>query len=241
MRGSRRAGCGPADVVATWAGVRPVVGSGKADPSKETRDHVVWAESGLLTVTGGKLTTFRLIARDALAAVRGRLPGRPPLGPLPGFDTPVDDRTAAAALAALTDGGAWGGTRRAALDPGSVRRLEGRYGAAAAPLVAAARQGELELVPGTPARWAELRWAARSEGVHHLDDLLLRRVRLGLLLRDGGLEHAARIRAICADELGWDDARWAAEEAAYRRLHARSYAGALADPVAAHGGNDRGG
>ena len=55
-----------ADVVSTYAGVRPVIGTGKADPSKESRDHVVWEESGLLTVTGGKLTTFRRIALDAL-------------------------------------------------------------------------------------------------------------------------------------------------------------------------------
>ena len=220
-------GIGPDDVVATWAGVRPVVGSGKRDPSKETRDHVVWAESGLLTVTGGKLTTFRLIARDALAAVRCRLPGRPPLGPLPSFDESRDDAAAVATIATLTAGGAWGGTRRAALDPSAIRRLEGRYGAAAALVAAAAGPGELEPVPGTPALWVELRWAARAEGVVHLDDLLLRRVRLGLILRDGGMEHADRIRAICADELGWDRARWDEEAAAYRGLHARAYAAAL--------------
>ena len=54
--------------------MRPVVGSGKDDPSEESRDHVVWQEAGLLTVTGGKLTTFRLIALDALKAVREDLP-----------------------------------------------------------------------------------------------------------------------------------------------------------------------
>ena len=54
------------DIIATYAGVRPVIDSGKADPSKEGRDHVVLLEDGLLTVTGGKLTTFRLIALDAL-------------------------------------------------------------------------------------------------------------------------------------------------------------------------------
>jgi glycerol-3-phosphate dehydrogenase len=53
------------DIIATYAGVRPVIDSGKADPSKETRDHALWLENGLLTVTGGKLTTFRVIALDA--------------------------------------------------------------------------------------------------------------------------------------------------------------------------------
>ncbi|MFS2019419.1 glycerol-3-phosphate dehydrogenase C-terminal domain-containing protein, partial [Massilia sp. CT11-108] len=52
--------------------------------------------------------------------------------------------------------------------------------------------------------------------VRRLDDLLLRRTRLGLLLRDGGTAHMDRIRAICQPELGWDDARWAQEDAAYR-------------------------
>jgi len=52
------------DIISTFSGIRPVIGTGKADPSKEARDHVVWEEEGLLTVTGGKMTTFRLIALD---------------------------------------------------------------------------------------------------------------------------------------------------------------------------------
>jgi len=46
--------------------VRPVIDTGKADPSKEARDHVLWQQDGLLTVTGGKLTTFSAIALDVL-------------------------------------------------------------------------------------------------------------------------------------------------------------------------------
>jgi glycerol-3-phosphate dehydrogenase len=61
------------DVTATFSGLRPVVNTGKADPSKESREHAIWDEAGLLTVSGGKLTTFRLMARDALNAVRQRL------------------------------------------------------------------------------------------------------------------------------------------------------------------------
>src|SRR5690606_26605267 len=66
-------------------------------------------------------------------------------------------------------------------------------------------------------------WSARAEGVARLDDLLLRRVRLGLLLPDGGSECLPRIRAIVQPELGWSDARWEAEETAYRALVAASY------------------
>ena len=70
-------GLGLEDVISTYAGVRPVIGTGKVDPSKEAREHMIWEENGLLTVTGGKLTTFRGIARDVLDALRPRLPDLP--------------------------------------------------------------------------------------------------------------------------------------------------------------------
>ncbi len=79
-----------------------------------------------------------------------------------------------------------------------------------------AQPDELEPIPGTAILWAELRWAAHAEGVVHLDDLLLRRVRLGLFVKNGGQEHLPRIRAICQPELGWDNARWEQEERVYR-------------------------
>jgi len=204
-----------ADVIASYAGVRPVIGSGQVDPSKESRDHVVWEEAGLLTVTGGKLTTFRLIALDVLREVRHRLPTLPTINSeqsvLNQFDTQLS----------------------ASLTEAQRRRLLGRHGAEAVAVVAAAQPGELEPLPGTLTLWAELRWAARAEGVVHLDDLLLRRVRLGLLLPAGGAAYLPRVRDICQAELGWDDARWQAEEEAYRALWQRCYslpdAAAIAD------------
>jgi glycerol-3-phosphate dehydrogenase len=102
-------------------------------------------------------------------------------------------------------------------------RLLGRYGPDAAAMLAAADEDEFERIDGTPACWAELRWAARAEAVHHLDDLLLRRVRLGLLLPGGGQACLDRIRAIVQPELGWSDARWDAEAAAYVRQWQASY------------------
>jgi glycerol-3-phosphate dehydrogenase len=59
--------------------------------------------------------------------------------------------------------------------------------------------------------------------VVHLEDLLLRRARLGLLAKNGGMDDVARIRAIAQAELGWDDATWAREEAAYRATWNRRY------------------
>lgn len=204
------------DVIATFAGIRPVIGSGKADPSDESRDHVIWQENGLLTVTGGKLTTFRQVARQALEQVCERIDG-------------ADGEESKSRLALLHEDVpvlkpvAGDGLETAAMAEETRRRLFGRYGAEATELVAAALPGELETIPGTSASWAELRWSARAEGVAHLDDLLLRRVRLGLLLPGGGSECLPRIRAIVQPELGWSDARWEAEETAYRALVAASY------------------
>lgn len=197
----------PADVISTWAGVRPVIDTGKADPSKEARDHAIWYENGLLTITGGKLTTFRVMAQDALRAIPRSVLA------LPRFraGTPALDPVEMDA------------SELRALPHAMRRRLTGRYGAAARALVTAAAQDELTEIPGTNILWAELRWAARSEAVMHLDDLLLRRVRLGLIAPEGGAAFLPRIRQICQPELGWDDARWEAEEDAYRQLWRSSY------------------
>ncbi|HTU82156.1 MAG TPA: glycerol-3-phosphate dehydrogenase/oxidase [Candidatus Acidoferrales bacterium] len=188
-------------VVATFAGVRPIVDTTAAPPSKASRDHVVWKDSGLITITGGKLTTFRPMAMDAL---RAAAPALPP------FDLQARRAFSNSAI-----------PRVAGVDPETWRRLTGRFGSACADVVARAAADDLQTIGNTPFTWAELRWSARHESVLHLDDLLLRRTRAGLLLRDGASEHFDRIAATCAQELGWDSARWARERAAYlARVHA---------------------
>ncbi len=194
------------DVIATYAGVRPVIDTGKADPSKEGRDHVVWMENGLLTVTGGKLTTFRLIALDALQHIA-------PLFPQWGDAAPT--------TALLTPGAPL--PYRRGLHTEQAQRLLGHYGMRANDVLAAAQPGELQPISGTETLWVELRWAARNEAVVHLEDLLLRRTRLGLLLRGGGTALLSRIRAICQPELGWTDAHWETEQAAYLALWRKHY------------------
>ena len=193
------------DVRSTISGVRPVVDTGQKNPSKESREFVLWTENDLLTVTGGKLTTFRPMAQQALAKVRSRLPrspridrNKPALDPLnTALPHKVPERIAS--------------------------RLAGRYGVEAAPLMDAARASELEPIGDSPTLWAELRWSARAEGVVHLDDLLLRRVRLGLVAPCGALPIMERIREIVQPELGWDDERWHAEADAYSQLWKHSY------------------
>lgn len=189
------------NVQSAMSGVRAVVDTGLEDPSKESREFVLWDESGLLTVTGGKLTTFRLMARKALHAMRHRLPARLKL-PKAGHALDPVDRN---------------------LDAGSAARLLGRYGAAAPDLVAAAQPNELRSIGNTPCLWAELRWAARAEGVVHLDDLLLRRVRLGIIAPGGALPLIEEIRRIVQPELAWHDERWESEVESYSRLWRESY------------------
>jgi len=195
------------DAIATFSGVRSIIGTGKKDPSKESRDHAIWVEQGLVTVTGGKLTTFRLIALDALKAVRGRFTGPVRLNE----STPILDNVPAD----LPSGDA--------LDESQRRRLLGRYGIEAGEVVASAREGELKPFPSTSTLPAEIRWAARSEWVAHLDDLLLRRVRLGLVAPQGGAAHLSTIRPICREELCWDEVRWDTEEKSYRELWKRQH------------------
>lgn len=190
------------DVISTYAGVRPVIGTGKEKPSEESRDHVIWEENGLFTVTGGKLTTFRLIALDVLKAIRHHLPEMPePFDDMPVLN-PVDQH-----LPGCDD-----------LRDACRKRLLGRYGSDAIELVNAAHPGEMQAISGTDYLWAELRWCARAEGACHLDDLLLRRTRLGLILPDGADSILPAVKQICQPELGWSEDRWEHEQANYLAL-----------------------
>jgi glycerol-3-phosphate dehydrogenase len=189
------------DVQSTLAGIRAVVDTGKTDPSKESREYVLWNEAGLLTVSGGKLTTFRLMAQTALRAVRAALPEHTHLRSDERVLDPLPAETS------LCD-----------VPPDLRLRLMGRYGAEACNLVYAAQKGELVPISPSPSLWAELRWAARSEGVVHLDDLLARRVRLNINLPEGGVRELENIRKIVQPELGWNDERWDEEAERYRHI-----------------------
>lgn len=192
-----------ADVLSCFSGVRPVIADGHAQASRASREHLVRDEGGFITLAGGKLTTFRLMAQDALA-LAARHVGRPwARGEAPVF-----------APAAAIDPG-W---------PEAVReRLQARYGSAAPALCAGATAAQLERIAGTRTLWLELLIAARHEAVHHLDDLLLRRTRLGLLLPRGGEALLDQVQALCAPALDWSPARWEAERPRYRAIIAQHY------------------
>jgi glycerol-3-phosphate dehydrogenase len=195
------------DVISTYSGIRPVISSGKLDPSDESRDHCILEDNGLYTVTGGKLTTFRLIALDVLRAIRHRIPELPE----PSHDMAVLNQIDQD-LPGCND-----------LRDTCRRRLLGRYGSDATELVKNAHAGELEKIPGTDYLWAELRWAARAEGVCHLDDLLLRRTRLGLILPAGGADIMPVVKEICQTELEWSNSQWLKESTEYQILISTRY------------------
>lgn len=197
---------GASDVLSSWAGVRPVVSARKSHkrPSAESREHALWVEPGCVTLAGGKLTTFRPLALDVLHACAAFV-GRP-----------MDNRQAAVFSAVPLP-------TATSLTPTQLRRLAGCYGRALPKLLTIIEGVGSECVGATPILWAELIWAAGNELVLHLDDLMLRRSRLGLLLADGGLAELPRVRTLCQPRLGWSDARWQREERNYLALWKRCY------------------
>lgn len=196
-----------ADIISTWAGVRPVISKSKdKDPSKEKRDHAVWGERGLVSVSGGKLTTFRLIALDALAAAKPWLPT--------GTTRPGDQILAPATIreSDLPD-----------IPATRARRLIGRYGNHAKDMIGNSTAEHRQLLGDTQFSLMELQWALAQESVLHLDDLLLRRTRLGSLLPNGGADLLASLKPLCQQALGWDDTRWLQEVERYTTLWQRCY------------------
>ena len=81
----------------------------------------------------------------------------------------------------------------------------------------------LHKIDPIPQLWAELAWAAENEAVTHLDDLLLRRVRLGLLMPNAGLDQMDRIKTLTQQRLGWSDETWQDEVERYHAIHQNYY------------------
>ena len=195
------------DVLSTWAGVRPVIGAEKSkDPSKERRDHAVWSDNGLITVSGGKLTTFRLIALDTLAAAKDNLPAAKDISDDRVFLTP-----AITAKALSPENTSW------------AQRLLGRYGDKAIDLVNESSPDERHNLNETEFSLAECRWAIKYEAVEHLDDLLLRRTRLGMCLPYGGRNLYPALKELFLSNQNWNDERWEQEVIRYETIWKKYY------------------
>lgn len=206
------------DVISTWAGVRPLISEGgdgkRVSPSKEKRDHSVWLDNNLVTVSGGKLTTFRLIALDVLEKCQEVLT----------LDKSVIQKQT------LNDDHVFSNTAPTnpkffTLPKALQQRLQGFYGRQLDTLLELAHEEDLAYVTDSNTIWAEIRFAARHEQVMHLDDLLLRRTRLGLILPNGAMTPliSARLKQICQQELGWNEQKWQQEAQRYQNLWQRYY------------------
>jgi len=151
------------EALSSFAGVRSVVDDGSGKPSAASRESAQWVAPGFIGITGGKLTTFRVTARQVLSEVAKQLP----------------------ALSLTADH---------------------------APLFDQRRDESPALAP-TSAQVV----ARAGEQIRHLDDLLLRRSRTGLVLPDFGEALIEPALAACRARLGWDEARCQHEAARYRR------------------------
>lgn len=206
------------DVISTWAGVRPLISDGgdgkRVSPSKEKRDHSVWLDNNLVTVSGGKLTTFRLIALDVLEKCQEVL----------ALDKSVIQSQTINGDHVFSDTTP-SNPKFSTLPKDLQQRLQGFYGLQLDTLLELAHDEDLAYVTDSNTIWAEIRFAARHEQVIHLDDLLLRRTRLGLILPHGAMTPliSTRLKKICQQELGWDEQKWQQEVARYQDLWQRYY------------------
>jgi glycerol-3-phosphate dehydrogenase len=204
---------GRADVIATFAGIRPLAASSDESTVRASREHVVDRPvPGLLTVRGGKYTTYRRIAKDVIDAALG---GRRTQLPSATADLVLVGGTESSGVAAAL----------ADLDSATIAALIGRYGSEAGQVMALATERGLSgrLHPQTDHIEAEAAWAVEHELALSLDDILARRIRLAIETPDHGASVAARVAAIVGPTLGWDDARRAAEVAAYTASAEREY------------------
>jgi len=196
---------GEEDVLGTWAGLRPLLRTAANDRTADlSRRHAVRrSEGGLVTVTGGKLTTYRRMAADTVDEVDALLRKRRRcrtkrlrlLG-ADGYEAPSDTS-----------------------EPSRHVHLAHRYGTEAALIEALVDDdpalGE-PLVPGLPYLKAEAVHAVRREMARTLDDVLTRRTRARLLARDDSAAAADDAAALVGRELGWDDAERARQVKEYR-------------------------
>jgi glycerol-3-phosphate dehydrogenase len=196
------------DIIGVYAGLRPLLKGESDDTSMLSREHaVIVSDTGLVSIAGGKYTTYRVMARDAVDAA------------VADFDQKVpESHTEEIALLGATG---WAEmmedpTRLGLPDP---VRLLGRYGSETAKLAAlVASDPSLAdlLVEDAPYLRVEIAYAASDEGALHLDDVLTRRTRISIETPDRGLEASVAATAIVGPILGWDEHVAAREIGHYR-------------------------
>ncbi|MSR19570.1 MAG: glycerol-3-phosphate dehydrogenase/oxidase [Gemmatimonadetes bacterium] len=215
------AGLGIDDVLATWAGIRPLIAEeGKSTRDTSREDEVWTTPPGLVTIAGGKLTTYRRMAGRVIDALRDDL-GAPP------NDT---DRTADVLLPGAPAGDVVAFSedrarrlRAAGVPQPTIERLCWLYGRQLDGLLELGSQDAAWLAPlgpGVPAVRGEVKLAVETEMACTLADFMDRRSALLLFSPNFGLAGAVEAAAIMGGLLGWDAARRAEELASYQRLAA---------------------
>jgi glycerol-3-phosphate dehydrogenase len=214
----------PEDVTGTWAGLRPLINDARsartADLSR--RHRVIVGDNGLVTVTGGKLTTYRKMAADTVDAVLDGVAGNGRLAQrVRRRATPSPTRRLVLIGGEGRGKSAWPAqTRRLAMSAEQLAHLHGRYGSETAEVIELCAEDPTlvnPLVPGLPYLRAEAVYAARHEMVCTLDDVLSRRTRSLILNRQATGAAAADVAALIGPELGWDDAEQARQVDDFRR------------------------
>lgn len=205
------------DIIGTWAGLRPLLQPQVLDETKSTkvsREHTTAEVApGLTVIAGGKLTTYRVMAEDAVDFALGKkhAKARPSVTkniPLVGA---VGLEAMAAEATRLAGEFGWSDAK--------VTHLLERYGSELGSLIETIRQRpELAEVLGTAPNYtaAEVVFACTHEGAMHLEDILVHRIRLNTETRDRGLSAVDEVAAIAAEELGWSGERTQHEKDNYR-------------------------
>ncbi|MDO3647177.1 glycerol-3-phosphate dehydrogenase [Nocardia mangyaensis] len=222
-----------ADIVGTYAGLRPLMTGASKETAKLSREHAVAEPApGLFVIAGGKYTTYRVMAADVVDAVAERLGGA--IAPSTTADLPLvgaagyhELRADLAPLAA-----------EARLPVDVVEHLLGRYGSLVTDLFALidADPALRQPIPGAPDYLAaEIVYAVTHEGALHLDDILTRRTRISIEVPDRGLTAAPEIARLVAPLLGWDPETAESEINRYfDRVHAELAANQAGDDTTAN-------
>ncbi len=220
------------DVVGVYAGLRPLVAADESAPTtKLSREHVVDQPlPGLVSIAGGKFTTYRIMARDAVDTALADYDGWVPAS--------VTDRLPLLGAEGLV--AATAGAGRLAEDYGLPREatehLLDRYGTLIEEVLELTRADPslaLPLADGHPYLGAEVAYAVTHEGALHVADVLTRRIRLSIEASDYGVSAVGTVSAIMGDLLGWDSATRIAESTSYLDF-ARADAQALGEVAVGH-------
>jgi glycerol-3-phosphate dehydrogenase len=220
-----------ADVEGVFAGLRPLVAaSAGADTTKLSREHTISSPApGLSVIGGGKYTTYRVMARDLIDAAAADLAGHG------GRCVPASVTHALPLVGADHWSERWAGRRETAATSGlpldQLERLLNRYGSCTDDLLRliTARPDLRDQLAGAGGYLrAEVVYACTHEGAVHLEDVLARRTRTAIEMRDRGAAAAADSCDLMATELGWSPARRERELTSYLTWVAAQLAGETA-------------